>query len=56
MTKIGLYIREQEFLAPEFWNTGIRIEDNILITDSGYEILSEKCPKEVQKIQTIMSQ
>lgn len=44
-------------LAPkEFHNLGIRIEDDILIQDSGPKILSHNCPKEVNDIESLASQ
>ena len=34
---------------------GIRIEDDVLVTRSGYEVLSGKLPKEIDEIEAIMS-
>jgi Xaa-Pro aminopeptidase len=41
----GIYIQEESI--------GIRIEDDILITDTGYEILSAAIPKEIEEIEEI---
>lgn len=34
---------------------GIRIEDNILVTNSGYKIIGDYIPKEVEEIEALMS-
>ena len=35
---------------------GIRIEDDVLITESGHKILSDSAPKSIEEIESIMSQ
>lgn len=42
-------------IATEFRNMGIRIEDDVLITNAGFEVLSEKCPKAVDDIENLMN-
>ncbi|NVM04370.1 MAG: aminopeptidase P family protein, partial [Candidatus Helarchaeota archaeon] len=42
----GIYIREE--------NLGIRIEDDILITETGYEILSNSVPVIIEEIENFM--
>jgi Xaa-Pro aminopeptidase len=44
----GIYIPEE--------NLGVRIEDDILITDSGYKLLSERLPRDPDAIEKIMAQ
>ena len=34
---------------------GIRIEDDVLITEDGAEVLTAECPKEVEDIERLMS-
>src|SRR5579864_2458837 len=43
----GIYIPEE--------NLGVRIEDDVLITDSGYKLLSERLPRNPDEIETIMA-
>lgn len=50
----GLYVRPHPDVDKRWWNIGIRIEDNILVTESGHEILSQKLPKEVDEIEALM--
>lgn len=39
----------------EFLGLGIRIEDDVLVTENSIEVLSEDCPKEIVDIEKIMS-
>lgn len=52
----GLYIppADQE-AAKEYRGIGIRIEDNILVTAFGHEVLTKKCPKEIADLERTMS-
>jgi len=51
----GLYIPESDsILGAGFRGTGIRIEDDVLVTKDGCEVLSNKIPKEVAEIERIM--
>jgi len=43
----GVYIPEE--------NIGIRIEDNVLVTASGYKLLSEGLPRQPEGIEAMMS-
>jgi Xaa-Pro aminopeptidase len=40
--------------AEKYMNIGIRIEDDILVTNDGHEVLSEKAPKEIKAIESMM--
>jgi len=51
----GLYIPENDsVLGAGFRGTGIRIEDDVLVTEDGCEVLSKGIPKEVSEIERIM--
>ena len=52
----GIYIPKDDKKAPkEFLGIGIRIEDDVLVTDSGYDILSKDVPKTIPEIEEIMA-
>ncbi|MCH7495179.1 MAG: aminopeptidase P N-terminal domain-containing protein [Candidatus Marinimicrobia bacterium] len=50
----GVYIAEDEEVDPKWWNIGVRIEDCILITEKGYELLSDKSPRKIKDIEKLM--
>jgi Xaa-Pro aminopeptidase len=53
----GLYIPAHDQSAPkEFRGIGVRIEDNILVTDTGFENLTIKAPKEMADVEAMMAQ
>jgi Xaa-Pro aminopeptidase len=50
----GLYVQPGDTQAPaEFRDIGIRIEDDILVTPSGYENLTIDAPKGRQEIEAL---
>lgn len=52
----GLYVRgETRGVAKRWWDIGIRIEDDVLITRSGNEILTDGVPKEADEIEALMA-
>ena len=51
----GFYIRPAANVPKEFENIGIRIEDDVLVTDNGYENLTRDCPKTVAEIEAVMA-
>ncbi|MGH8727521.1 MAG: aminopeptidase P N-terminal domain-containing protein [Burkholderiales bacterium] len=50
----GCYIRPSEEVPEEFWNIGIRIEDDVLVTAEGREVLTVAAPKQVAEIEALM--
>ncbi|MEN6585858.1 MAG: Xaa-Pro aminopeptidase [Sulfuricella sp.] len=51
----GCYIRPADNVPEQFWNIGIRIEDDAAGTDDGCELLSAGAPKTVAEIEALMS-
>jgi Xaa-Pro aminopeptidase len=50
----GCYIRPAAGVPPAFVNIGIRIEDDVLVTDRGVEVLTAAAPKSVADIESLM--
>ncbi|MGI9548787.1 MAG: M24 family metallopeptidase, partial [Bdellovibrionales bacterium] len=52
----GIYFSKNETLIPkDLKGAGFRIEDNILVTSSGYKVLTHRIPKEVKDIERLCS-
>ena len=47
----GLYIRPDAAVPEHFWNIGVRIEDDVLITADGNENLTITAPKTVAEVE-----
>ncbi|WP_442903182.1 Xaa-Pro aminopeptidase [Gilliamella sp. Choc5-1] len=50
----GLYINQESDVPAQYKGIGIRIEDNILITDTGNEVLTGDVPKDPAEIEKLM--
>jgi len=51
----GIYIPAGMRGVPKkFWNIGIRIEDDVLVTADGHEVLTRDAPKAVAEIEALM--
>jgi Xaa-Pro aminopeptidase len=51
----GIYIPEGSDCDEKWWNIGIRIEDDILIIETGYENLSAGAPRTIAAIEQMMA-
>ncbi len=52
----GLYIpARHKGVASKWWNIGIRIEDDVLVTRGGHDVLSRDAPKDPDQIESLRS-
>jgi Xaa-Pro aminopeptidase len=52
----GCYVRPADNVPEHFWNIGIRIEDDVLVTADGCDIITIDAPKTMAEIETVMAQ
>ncbi|MGE5652100.1 MAG: Xaa-Pro aminopeptidase [Bacillota bacterium] len=50
----GIYVRAEPGVPEQFWNIGIRIEDDALVTENGCDIITSDAPKTVADIEAVM--
>ena len=50
----GIYVRPAPGVPEQFWNIGIRIEDDVVVTQDGCTVLSGAAPKLVADIEKVM--
>jgi Xaa-Pro aminopeptidase len=53
----GIYIADgTEGVSEEYFNIGVRIEDDVLVTEDGFEVLTSMTPKEVKDVEATMKE
>jgi Xaa-Pro aminopeptidase len=52
----GCYVRPGEGVPERFWNIGVRIEDDALVTAAGCEIITAAAPKAIAEVEAVMAQ
>ncbi|MEZ5478422.1 MAG: M24 family metallopeptidase [Thiolinea sp.] len=52
----GLYVSPADNVDEKWWNIGIRIEDDVLVTPEGHRVLTAGVVKEVADIEALMAQ
>ena len=50
----GLYVRPADDVPEAFWNIGIRIEDDALVTKNGCDLISRGVPVKADEIEAVM--
>jgi len=52
----GIYIPSGSDCDKKWWTIGVRIEDDALIRESDYELLSSSAPRKIEDVEKMMSQ
>lgn len=50
----GCYVRPADNVPEHFWNIGIRIEDDVVVTEGGCEVMTHAAPKTLAEIEDLM--
>ncbi|WP_028534022.1 aminopeptidase P N-terminal domain-containing protein [Paludibacterium yongneupense] len=51
----GLYIRPDDTVPAAFHNIGIRVEDDVLVTEDGCDVYTSAAPKRIEDIEALMA-
>ena len=52
----GIYVRPDEKVPKDFWNIGIRIEDDAVVTATGCELITRDVPVDPDAIEALMAE
>ena len=52
----GIYIPPNSNCEKKWWSIAVRIEDDALITENGYELLSVFAPRKVEDIEKMIAE
>jgi Xaa-Pro aminopeptidase len=52
----GCYVRPGEGVPERFWNIGVRIEDDALVTAAGCQIITAAAPKAIAEVEAVMAE
>ncbi|MYN00582.1 Xaa-Pro aminopeptidase [Pseudoduganella sp. DS3] len=50
----GIYVRPAAGVPQQYWNIGIRIEDDVIVRAGGYQLLTGGAPKTAAEIEALM--
>jgi Xaa-Pro aminopeptidase len=50
----GCYIRPADNVPEAFWHIGVRIEDDVLVTATGCDVITAAAPKQIADIEALM--
>jgi Xaa-Pro aminopeptidase len=51
----GLYFAPSTPCDPKWHNIGIRIEDDVLVTETGHRVLTEGIPKAIDELERLLA-
>ncbi len=50
----GIYIRKNDKIDAQYWDIGVRIEDDVLLTENGNHVLTKNLAKSIDDIEALM--